>query len=64
MNELDRWKIMKAGFVLYRCSESELLIKRRTADDRSWKIESRYKTKKSIKARHLELLKEPLSIQD
>jgi len=64
MHELDRWKVMRAGFVLYRCSESELVVKRRSSSDSSWKIESRHTTKKAIKSRHLELLKEPLSIQD
>ena len=64
MNELDRGKIMKAGFVLYRCSESELVVKRRSSSDLSWKIESRHSTKKAIKDRHRELLKDPKAIQD
>lgn len=64
MNDWDRWKILKAGFTLYRCSEPEKVVKKRTAADRSWKIESRHTTKKAIKARHLELLKDPRAIQD
>lgn len=64
MNELDRQKVMSAGFTLYRCSEVERVIKRRTAADISWKIESRHSTKKTIKARHLELLRDPKAIQD
>ena len=64
MNERDRKKIMAAGFILYRCSESEKLVKKRTLQDLSWKIESRAETKKAIRLRHLQLLDDPKAIQD
>lgn len=64
MHDLDRWKVMRAGFDLFRCSESELVIKKRTAADRSWKIIRRCTTKKEVKELHSNLLKNPKSIQD
>ena len=64
MHEKDRKKIMAAGFVLYRCSETELVVKRRSADDASWKHVTRCTTKKAIKAQRQRLLDNPKIIQD
>jgi len=64
MNELDRRKILNAGFDIYRCSEVEHCIKRRKKDDESWKIMSRLKTKKEIRAIHKSLLEDPFVVQD
>ena len=55
---------MQAGFALYRCSESERVVKKRTIHDRSWKIVSRHKTKKEIRNIHIGLLDDPTAIQD
>ena len=63
MHEKDRRKILKAGFTLYRCSEVEKVIKKRTIEDASWKIEMRVKTKAAIKRVRSGLLLEPKSIQ-
>ena len=64
MHEKDRAKILLAGFVLYRCSEVELVVKRRSAEDASWKHVARYTTKKAIKAQSQRLLANPKVIQD
>ena len=64
MHEKDRKKIMEAGFILYRCSEIELVVKRRSANDLSWKVFGRYTTKKAIKAQRRRLLDHPQVIQD
>ena len=64
MHEKDRWKLLKAGFTLYRCSETEKLIKKRTVHDASWKIETRCKTKKEVKEIRKRILNNPLAIQD
>ena len=64
MHEKDRKKIMAAGFVLYRCSETELVVKRRSFNDPTWRHVSRWKTKKAIKLERLRLLEHPKIIQD
>ena len=64
MHEKDTKKIMAAGFVLYRCSEVELVIKRRSVEDASWKLVSRHLTKKEIKEERQRLLNNPKVIQD
>ncbi|GAG97296.1 unnamed protein product [marine sediment metagenome] len=64
MHEKDRKKIMAAGFVLYRCSETERIVKRRKIEDLSWKLHARCKTKKRIKEIRLNLYDIPNAIQD
>ena len=64
MHEKDRAKIMAAGFELYRCSETELVVKKRTAAWPNWRLVSRYKTKKDVKIVHSALLDNPNIIQD
>lgn len=64
MHEKDRKKILKAGFFLYRCSESEKAIKKRTLEDASWKIAIRTKTKVGVKEISKQLLSDPKAIQD
>jgi hypothetical protein len=64
MHEKDRRKIMKAGFMLFRCSLLEKVIKKRTIDDVSWKVHERVKTKKEVKEISQRLLSHPKVIQD
>jgi len=64
MHERDKEKVMAAGFTLYRCSEAEKMIKRRTAGDMTWKNWAKCKTKKEVRMVHLRLLEEPHIIQD
>lgn len=64
MHEKDRWKLLKAGFILYRCSETEKVIKKRTVNDASWKVELRAKSKKAVKMASKALLLDPKVIQD
>ncbi len=64
MHELDRRKILNAGFALFRCSEVELTIKMRTKKDMSWKTISKQKTKKAIRAVSKNLLEAPFIVQD
>ena len=64
MNEKDRKKIMRAGFVLFRCSEAEKVIKTRNIHDASWHFMHRCQTKKEVKEIHLALLDNPKAIQD
>ncbi|MEA3435417.1 MAG: hypothetical protein U9R43_03055 [Thermodesulfobacteriota bacterium] len=64
MHEKDRRKIMEAGFTLFRCSEIEKVIKKRTIDDLGWKIHSRKETKKAVKEMSQRLLSHPKVIQD
>ena len=64
MHEKDRKKILEAGFVLYRCSETEKVVKRRQTWDASWKIDTRLKTKKEVKEVSQRLLLSPKAIQD
>lgn len=63
MHEKDRWKILKAGFALYRCSELERVIKKRTVKDASWKIVERCKTKVEVRRISKALLLDPKAIQ-
>lgn len=63
MHDKDRWKILKAGFTLYRCSEGEKVIKKRTVNDASWKIIKRCKTKVEVKRISQTLLLDPKAIQ-
>ena len=64
MHEKDRKKIMEAGFALYRCSESEKVIKRRNINDASWKTMIKLKTKVSVREIRKKLLSDPKAIQD
>lgn len=64
MHEQDRWKLLKAGFVLYRCSENEKVIKKRTEKDASWKIVKRCETKKEVKQFSRSLILNPKAIED
>lgn len=63
MHTKDRIKLIKAGFVLYRCSEIELVIKRQSEVSHGWKIVSRHETKRAIKGIHQQLLDDPKAIQ-
>ncbi len=64
MHDKDRKKVMKAGFMLFRCSENEKIIKKRTIDDAGWKVHERVKTKKEVKEISQRLLSHPKVIQD
>ena len=64
MHDKDRKKVMGAGFTLYRCSESEKVIKKRTIEDASWKIDARLRTKKEVREASQVLLSNPKAIQD
>jgi len=64
MHEKDRRKILKAGFTLYRCSEVEKVVKKRTIEDASWKIMIRLKTKKEVSLMKKLILLYPKGIQD
>lgn len=64
LHEKNRVKIMAAGFTIYRCSQSELVVKCRSSDHSSWRILNRYKTKKSLAQASKTLLDIPDAIQD
>jgi len=63
MHEKDTKKIMAAGFVLYRCSEVELVVKRRSAAQPHWMIVSRVGTKTAIRTISRRLHDDPNVIQ-
>lgn len=63
MHEKDCRKLLADGFTLYRCSESERVIKVRRINDSTWKILERCKTKKRVKEAHRVLLDKPNAIQ-
>lgn len=63
MHEKDRVKLIDAGFVLYRCSEVELVVKRQSEAGHGWKIIKRHNTKRAIKEIHQQLLDDPKVIQ-
>jgi len=63
MHEKDCRKLLKFGFILYRCSEVEKVIKVRTMEDSSWKLLERCKTKKRVQEAHAALLKDAKAIQ-
>jgi len=60
---LGPWLLVSLGVALV-AQAAELVVKRRTIYDQSWKILSRHKTKKEIRNIHLELLNDPKVIRD
>lgn len=63
MHDKDCNKLLEFGFILYRCSESEKVVKIRTKKDRNWKVLERCKTKKRVKEVRAVLLDNPKAIQ-
>lgn len=63
MHLKDRTKLLVAGFALYRCSGTELVVKRQFTAGQSWRVVSRHATKKAIEAEHRRLLSGPKVIQ-
>lgn len=64
MHNKDVAKILAAGFTIYRCSETEMLIKCRTARNPNWRLVSRHKTKKTLHHVRTKLYNDRNAIQD
>lgn len=64
MHHKDVDKILAAGFTIYRCSETEMLIKCQTAANPNWRMVSRHKTKKTLHHVRAALYNDPNAIQD